>query len=336
MTVSAAPAAPDPGVPPAHIAGRDHRVGAITVSAAALGWGTAYPATLLVLGPLEPIGAAAWRGVFSTIAIVVLAAATRRLGSLRVAADQIGPLVVLGSIGGAIFTVCLNFAIVTAGASVAALGVGTFPVFMALSAPLLLAEPLRRPAVAAMVVAGIGVALVAAPSRQVGPAGLGLAVIAAITFATYLNLSRRWTRARGLQPEAVAASTMALTAVACAPVQAILDARGLALALSTAELAGFAWLALPSGALAQVAALSGVRRLPAALSAAFLFLVPLSGATVSVLLFGNRLTSIQVAGGALVVIAILTVTLPWRAVARQGAGWARASSGRPGSDQRPR
>jgi drug/metabolite transporter (DMT)-like permease len=99
-------------------------------------------------------------------------------------------------------------------------------------------------------------------------------------------------------------------AVGCAPLQLAIDPSGLLPGFTLGELAGFAWLALPSGGLAHIAANTAVRRMPAGRSSAFLFLVPLSGAVIAAIFLGERLDPGQLTGGALIVAAIVVATVP--------------------------
>jgi probable blue pigment (indigoidine) exporter len=284
--------------------------GEFLIAFAAVAWGSAYPATTLVLHDLAPIGAAAWRGALSAIVMAAIMVVRGEGSHLLVARRQVLPLAILGSLGGTLFFVGLNASVMAAGSSVTAFLAGSYPVVMVVTAPLVLGERLSARVVAAAGTAILGTMLLTRPATSVPPAAVVTALVASLAFALYLQLARKWSGPYALHPGTVATAVMACVPVGCVPIQLLLDPAGLMPGFSSSELLGFGWLVIVAGGLAHLAANTAVRRLPAATSAAFLFLVPLTGAVIGSVAVGDRLDPGQVVGGVLIILAIVTATMP--------------------------
>ena len=69
------------------------------------------------------------------------------------------------------------------------------------------------------------------------------------------------------------------------------------------------WLAGPVGAVAQAAAVAGIRRLPSDRSAAIFLLNPLTAALLAAALLGERLSPLQVLGCGLVLVGVALATV---------------------------
>ena len=273
----------------------------------ALLWGSAYPVTRFLLADLPPMGAAAWRAGLAAIALAVVA---RWRGETLPARRSAARLTVLGLLGGALLIIALNVGVELTGASLTSFVTGTYPIWAVLLAPLVLGEAIGGRAILALVVASLGMVLIARPGgSHVDLAGVAVALGGAIAFALYLDLARRWSDRDMPGPTLVALVLMLVTVVVCLPVQLVLGPSGLVPALSLNGAIALLWLALPAGALAHVLANFAVRHLPAGRSAPFLMLVPVSGAAIAALLLGERLDGLQLAGGALIVAGIGLATL---------------------------
>ena len=292
--------------------------GELLIAFAAIAWGSAYPATTLVLKNLPPVGAAAWRGGLSAIVMIGILLARGEGRHLLIVRRQILPLVVLGGLGGTLFTIGLNLSVVAAGSSVTAFLVGSFPIVMVVTAPLVLRERLTPRVVAGAVLAVGGTLLLTRPGTGANGTVVVTALAASLGFALYLQLARKWGGPYALHPGTVAVVVMAAVPLGCIPLQLVLNPSGLVPGFTTGELIGFLWLATISGGIAHIAANSAVRRMPAGRSSAFLFLVPLSGATIAAIVLGERLDAIQIVGGLLIVTAIIVATAPRPRLGRAG------------------
>jgi drug/metabolite transporter (DMT)-like permease len=290
--------------------------GEVLIVAAAIGWGSAYPATVLSLETLAPLGAAAWRGGLSALVMIIVLVVLREAPLQGIGRRQALPLAVLGLLGGTAFMSGLNVSVHEAGSSVTAFVMGSFPIIMVVTAPLVLGERLTSRGIAAAALALGGVALLTRPGTEVTTLALVAATIASISFALYLQLARRWGALYGLRPGVVSVVVMAAVPLGCVPAQLLLDPAGLVPALTPGEIAAFAWLVLPAGSLAHVAANEAVRRLPAGRSSSFLFLAPLTGVVIGTLFLGERLDAIQLVGGTSIIVGIIVATAPGRAAFR--------------------
>ncbi|HEX5466062.1 MAG TPA: DMT family transporter [Candidatus Limnocylindrales bacterium] len=308
----------------------EERLGVALTIAAALLWGTSWVATGFALRGFSPFAAAAWRG----IGAAVLLALALRTGLLRTSGWRTGGeissrgrlvrLIVLGLCGGSVFAIGLSLAVDVAGATMAAFIAGLYPLLAAAGSGLVTGERPAPIVYGGVLAAFVGVLLMAG----FDPAGLPLdgvvvALVAAVAFAAYLLLARRWSVAWDLPAPLVALSLYAMLALAATPLallagggSAPLDGLlgGLADPSLVAggllvPLVGLAWTIGPAGALAQSLAIAGVRRLPAHASSPYLLLNPLAAAVLAALLLGERLALPQVAGAALILAGIGLATV---------------------------
>ena len=292
--------------------------------AAALLWGSSWVATKLALDSFSAFAVSAWRGIGAAAALAIVL----RSGSLgagatipRPSRGQLGRLAVLGLAGGAIFGVGMSLAVDLSGATMAAFVAGLYPVLAAAGAGLVLGERPGRIVHLGLLGAFAGVLLLAGydpTGLPLGGAVVGL--VAAVAFAAYLLLARRWSVPWRLPAPVVALALYATLAIAAVPLAAAGGAGGLAGSAAGGHegpaaltaVAALVWLALPAGALAQSLAIAGVRRLPAHASSPYLLLNPLAAAILAALLLGERLAPLQLAGAALVLAGIGAATLPSR------------------------
>jgi len=219
-------------------------------------------------------------------------------------------LAVLGLLGGAIFLAGQSLAVAHVGATVAAFVAGLYAVLAAVISPLVLREPLSRRALVGFVLALIGTVLLA--QLDIGRAdlvGIGWGLAAAIAFALFLVLGRKWSRNDGLDPIWI---SLAVSVVAAPVLAALGVASGTAtfLPTSVAPEAAIAlvWLVVVVAAGLALTAAS-VRLIPASRSAAFLLLNPITAAFLAAVLLGERPTGQQLAGGALVLLGIGAATI---------------------------
>ena len=102
-------------------------------------------------------------------------------------------LVVIGLFGGVVFTAAMNIAVGAAGPTITSFVASLYAAIVAILAVPILHEPVRRLAIFSLLVALVGTALLAG-YNPVGVSVLGtvMAFIAAVAFALYLVLARRW------------------------------------------------------------------------------------------------------------------------------------------------
>ena len=289
--------------------------GEVYAALAAMCFGSAYVATAFVLRTFEPLPAAVYRSLLAAIALAVVAVVQRRgavaappPGRPRLAVRALH-LLVLGGLGGAIFLTGMNLAVEGVGPTIASFVAGLYAVLAAAFAPFLLHEPLRRRTLAGFVMALVGTALLA--ELRVGDAsaaGIGWGLVAAVSFALYLVLARKWGRSDGLDGIGIALATMTVATLALGLLVVATEPGGLALPpLSTEAVGSLGWLALAAAA-GQALGTASMRLVPASRSAAFLLLNPITAAVLAFLLLGTVPAPVQLVGAALVLAGIATAT----------------------------
>lgn len=294
---------------PAHAPHPLHRRGLALGAGAAVLFGTSYVATAFALRSFSPFGVAVWRGVGATLLMLVLISIRHGTGLSRVRSMSTGDLarlLVLGLLGGPGLVAGMNLAVAATGATIASFVAGLYAVLAAVIAPFVLGERLPRAAAIGFLTALVGTALLA--DLQLGSsAGLGIlaGLGAAVSYAFYLVLSRRWGTTQRLSGEAVSVAIFALTAAALLPVDLLVDrGRAVHAAVDPVAVAGVVWLIVFPSVVANLMIQASVRRIPARRSSALLLLNPISATVLSALLLGERLGPVQVAGALLVLVGI--------------------------------
>lgn len=288
--------------------------GELLMTVVAVLWGSAFPVTRILLDEMPPLGAAAWRTLLAAGAVVVLVAVRGELRSLWPAAGQRGRLVAMALLGGAVFLIGMNVGIELTGASISSFVVGTYPLLAVAVAALALGERIRRRAVVALGVAAAGLLLLARPGgAHVEPIGVLAALGAALSFAAYLAMARRWTDPVHLPPLTIALALLLASMSVTAVAQAVVEPTGLAVGgLSASGWAALLWLAIPASALPHVLVVVTVRRIPASRAAPFLLLIPIAGALISAVILNERLDAIQLAGAGLILAGVGAATVTAR------------------------
>jgi len=299
------------------------RAGVVLTFAASLLWGTSWVATGFALRGFSPLAVAGWRGLVGVAFIAVYLA----LDPTRLAADHDRPrvprvarVVLLGLLGGGAFQVGMAYAVDLAGATLAAFVAGLYPILVAAGAGLVLGERPGRYVAGGLAVAFGGVVLLAGfDPTGASPAGLAIGLAAAAAFAAYLLLTRRWAAAWRLPTPVIATSVMAMSALVALPLAWLADPAGLVSDGGMGPVLAILWLAGPVGAVAQAAAVAGVRRLPSDRSAAIFLLNPLTAALLAAALLGERLGPLQVLGCGLVLAGVALATVLAARVTRAAA-----------------
>lgn len=276
-------------------------------------WGSAFPATRVLLDDLPPLGAAALRTLLAAAAVALFAALRGEFRSLWPAAGTRSRLLVIALLGGPTFLVGMNMAVFLTGASITSFVVGMYPLLAVAVAALLLGESMTRRVVLALGVATVGLVLLARPGGgHVELLGVAVALGAALSFALYLGFARLWRSAERLPTLTIAFWLLISSMTVTSALQLAVDPAGLRLDLSANGLAALLWLALPASALPHVLVVATLQTMPAGRAAPFLLLIPISGALISAALLGERLDQIQLAGATLILVGIAGATLPGR------------------------
>lgn len=315
-------------------AGRRHR-GELFAALVAMGFGSAYVATSFALQALQPVPAAVWRCALATLFVgaVLVGRGRRGVATTMAPGNGSGPdpsarepdavargvrLLVLAFFAGPLFLASMNLAVAHVGAAIAAFVAGLYAVLSAVLAPLLLPERLTLRALAGFVLALGGTALLSElGATGVDLEGMAWGLLAATSFALYLVLARRWSAAYRLDGLTVAFANVALaTLVLGAFVLASDPTTLLPVALRADTVVAIGWLAAVA-ALGPVLTVASVRLIPAARTAGFLLLNPITATVLAVVLLGERPTPLQVAGGVLVLLGMAAATADGRSRLRR-------------------
>jgi drug/metabolite transporter (DMT)-like permease len=282
---------------------REERLAAAAAAATAFLFGTSYVATAVALRSFSPLATAGWRGLLASLAVAVaLAAGALGPRPARPTSGQLVRLGVLALVGGPVFIVAMNVAVDHAGATITSFVAGLYAVLAAALAPLVLRERLSRMAAGGFVLALAGTALLA-QLRLSGSAveGIGTGLVAALSYALFLVLSRRWSVPWALPGSLI---TLAMALGTGLPIVAWLllfqPAALVPPAIRPDAAAALVWLGVAPGAVAPVLLVAAVRRLDARRSSAYLLLNPISAAVLSPVLLGEWLQPEQLLGGLLV------------------------------------
>ena len=287
--------------------------GELLMTLVAVLWGSAFPMTRVLLEDLPPLGAAAWRTLLAASGVALFAAARGEFGTLLPARSARGRLLVLALLGGPLFLMGMNVAVLLTGASITSFVTGTYPLLAVAVAALLLGESLGRRVVVALAAAAAGLVLLARPGgADVELLGVVVALGAAFSFALYLGLARLWGSAERLPTLTIAFWLLVSSLTVTSVLQLVVDPAGLALDLSTDGWAALVWLALPASALPHVLVVATMRRMPASRAAPFLLLMPISGTLIAAALLGERLDLIQLVGAGFILVGVGVATMRGR------------------------
>jgi drug/metabolite transporter (DMT)-like permease len=219
--------------------------------------------------------------------------------------------VALGAVGYSAQAGCAFAALDRLDASLFSLLLYTFPVFVTVAAVALGREPASRRTAAALVLASTGLVLVlvGAASGALDPLGTLLALGAAVVYSAYI-----------LSSEGVAARVgpLVLSTLLCTGAATTLTLGGFAsgdLDPGSVSAAGFAWLsglAVVSTLGAIALFFAGLRRVGPTAASILSTLEPVVTVALAFVVFGESLGPAQLAGGALVLSAVLAVRTPVR------------------------
>lgn len=282
--------------------------GLVLIALAAISWGTTGTATTLLVrdaaaSPLV-IGVARL-----ALAAVVLAILARLRGPVRVARTDLGPCLAMGACM-AVFQAGYFSAVVLVGIALTALiAICSAPLGIAVLARTLLGEHLSVRTIVSLGIGITGTALLIAGPRgvaDVGPrfvGGVALALTAGLAYAVYVVIAKR-SLAR-TAPLPLAAVTFLFGALWLAPVLAIVEQPVRQVVAGWPLLL---YLGVVTTGLAYAAYTTGLTTVPAAVAGVVSLLEPLTATALGVLVFGERLGLLGVAGAALLLAALLLLT----------------------------
>ena len=300
------------------------RLGVFAVALTGMLYGSAYVAIAVALDGFTPVGVAIVRGA---VGVAVLAAvvglpafADQRLRRTRPAA--FGRLAAIGLFGGGIFVLAMNGAVSSSGATVTAFVAGLYAVVAALLAIPVLGERLEPRRVLALFVALVGTTLLSDMLNGRGnPAGVGMALLAALSFGVFLVLSRRWSAPFQLSSLTIGLASMGASTLVAGAVAVVAGDPIIRETVPLHAVLAATWVAVGPGAAASVLVVIGMRRLRAQEASLLLLLNPPTAAILAYAVLGERLDPIQLAGAVLVLaaIAVASGAMPRRTASRRSS-----------------
>ena len=229
----------------------------------------------------------------------------------------------LGACGYAIQSGCYFAALERIDASLLSLLLYTFPAIVAGAAVVIGRERMdgRRLAALGLASAGLLLVLAGAGAGALEPLGVALGLGAAVVYSTYILVSDRVVG--GISPVVLAALVCSSAAVSLTVGSTLLGQ----LRPGDVTAAGWGWLACIA-VVSTVAAIglffAGLRRAGPTSASILATVEPLVTVVLAFLVFGERLGPVQIAGGALVVSAVLVLRLRRVRVLRRRAAWAES------------
>lgn len=275
-------------------------VGALLLVASATSFGClAIFAELVYASGVDPISALFLR--FAIAAAVMVVLLVLRGGSWP-RGRLLAGLVVMGGVGYVGQSFSYFTALTYAPAGLVAMLLYLYPVIVTLLAAAVLRERLTAIKIGALTVAIAGCALTIGPSLDSEPLGVILGVSAAIIYSVYILVGSRLTPQAG----ALASSTVVMVAATMVYGVAV-SVRGLALPETVLGWGAVLGLAVVSTVIAIVTFFAGMERLGPTDASTVSTLEPVVTVVLAALVLGDVLAPLQVAGGALILAAVIVL-----------------------------
>jgi drug/metabolite transporter (DMT)-like permease len=178
------------------------------------------------------------------------------------------------------------------------------PIFVSLMAPFLLGERVPPASVVALIVSVAGIALItlagSGGGAEVRPLGIGLAVLAAITYALLLVLTKRY--AADVEPVTLVCWEAIVAALVLAPA-ALLGG----VVPSGVDVVYLVVLGVVLTGGVNIVFVGALRWVPATTAGILAYMEPVSGAILAAVLLGEELTAPVIIGGLAIVAAGVAV-----------------------------
>lgn len=245
----------------------------------------------------------AWRYALGAALLLVLAGGARRGMLMRAGAL---PVAVLGTLQALVAGVSLS-ALAWIPAGTLSFLFYTYPAWIAIIAAVRRTEPLTLPRLAALALALTGITvMVGAPSAgAIHPIGVGLALVSALLYATYVPIVEHFERRHGGPATATYAAVGATLAFVLVALAVPSLAAGRAIPWTAAQWLAVGFLAVFSTAVGFLAFLRGLAVIGPVRSAIVSTVEPFVTAVLAALLLGQPLTLATLAGGACVAAAVI-------------------------------
>lgn len=241
-------------------------------------------------------------GVRFAIAGLCMLAILRARGERLPRGRTLGVLLVLGAVGYVGQAMAYFTALTMASAGLVALLLYVYPAIVAVAAAALFGDRITPVKAGALVVALAGTALTIGDLGKGRPLGIVLGLVAAVAYATYILVSSRVVPRAGAIPSA----TVVMLAAAVVLGGAMMLA-GPAYPRSATGWAAIAALALLSTVVAIVAFFAGLERIGPAEASVVSTVEPVVTVALAVLVLLEPLSTVQLIGGTLIVVAVVVL-----------------------------
>ncbi|WP_287495977.1 DMT family transporter [Pandoraea sp. CB10b_02] len=213
-------------------------------------------------------------------------------------------IALMGGIGYVGQSLCFFGALQYAQASLVALLLYLYPVFVTILAAIFLHERLTPVKLGALVLCSLGTALTVGGGRG-QPLGMALAVAAALIYSGYIVIGARLTR--GVDARATATLVCLAATVSFGAMAAVRASQGLSLQWPTGAggWAALAAIAVCSTVVAILTFFAGLQRLGAGRASMLSTLEPVVTVLLAAMLLGETLSAAQLGGGALILAGVL-------------------------------
>ncbi|MFF5210334.1 DMT family transporter [Streptosporangium sp. NPDC000396] len=273
----------------------------LAVVGAAVLWGTAGTAGLLVAG-VDPISLAAARMVVGGLVLAVAVGPAMRLLPRR-------DLLLAAALAAAAYQLCYFAAVSRTGVAIGTVvAIGSGPVFTGLLSWLLDRVPPSRRWAGATAAAIAGCAVLTGGGGEARADGILLALLGGLIYAFYAVTASRVIGA-GAPSNAVMGAIFGGAAIVMLPVLLWTDVSWLA---EPRGMVAALYLGCATTALAYVLYGRGLRTTPVATASTLALAEPAVAALLGVVVLGERLTPLSVAGLVLIGASLATVALPER------------------------
>jgi drug/metabolite transporter (DMT)-like permease len=273
----------------------------LLLTLAGICWGLGFPLGKVVLRETDASQVVLLR--FAAASVIALPFALRRPEARALFRSP--AVLIAGALYGVAFIVQFE-ALARTSVALSALLVGALPALIALVAPLL-GERVSRTSWAGVAAATLGAALIAGRPQGAGtPLGVALALASLLIFLGWLVVLRR--APPSPTPMALPSVAVIVATATILPIALILHGPP-RLDLSAAAWAGILGQGLFSTWMATAAWQIGSARVSSASAGVFINIEPVMGATLGVLMFGDRLTPALLAGGLLILGGSFAVVL---------------------------
>ncbi|ACZ74979.1 MULTISPECIES: carboxylate/amino acid/amine transporter [Dickeya] len=261
-------------------------------------WGTTYFVTTQFLPADKPLLAALIRALPAGLILI--------FGKKLPPVSWLWRLFVLGALNIGVFFVMLFFAAYRLPGGVVALVGSLQPLIVILLSFLLLMQPVLKKQMVAAIIGGIGIVLlISLPQDPLDPAGLVASVVATISMASGLVLTKKWGRPAGMAMLTFTGWQLFCGGLVILPVQMFLEP--LPHAFTLTNLVGYFYLAIPGSLLAYFMWFSGLEANSPVIMSMLGFLSPMVALLLGFLFLHQGLSSPQLIGVILIFSAIIIV-----------------------------